>query len=51
MSRGKETYGRLAGGASADVGGGFSIDAYGTTTLGHDHGQELGGQIGVKAHF
>ena len=51
VSRGKETYGRLAGGASADVGGGFSIDAYGTTTLGHDHGQELGGQIGVKAHF
>jgi uncharacterized protein YhjY with autotransporter beta-barrel domain/phospholipase/lecithinase/hemolysin len=50
-SRDKETYGRIAGGASADLGGGFSIDAYGTTTLGRDHGQELGGQLGVKARF
>jgi uncharacterized protein YhjY with autotransporter beta-barrel domain/phospholipase/lecithinase/hemolysin len=50
-SRDKETYGRLAGGASANVGGAFSIDVYGTTTLGRDHGQEIGGQIGVKAHF
>jgi outer membrane lipase/esterase len=51
VSRGKQTYGRIAGGASADLGGGFSIDAYGTTTLGRDHGQELGGQLGVKARF
>lgn len=51
VSRGKETYGRIAGGASADLGGGFSIDAFGTTTLGRNHGQELGGQVGVKAHF
>lgn len=50
-SRDKQTYGRLAGGASANVGGAFSIDVYGTTTLGRNHGQEIGGQIGVKAHF
>ena len=47
----KQTYGRLAGGASANLGGGFSIDVFGTTTLGRDHGQEMGGQLGVKAHF
>jgi phospholipase/lecithinase/hemolysin/uncharacterized protein YhjY with autotransporter beta-barrel domain len=47
----KQTYGRLAGGASADLGSGFSIDVFGSTTLGRDHGQEMGGQLGVKAHF
>jgi outer membrane lipase/esterase len=51
VSSGKETYGRIAGGASADIGSGFSIDAYGTTTLGRNGGQELGGQVGVKARF
>ncbi len=51
VTRDKETYGRIAGGASADVGSGISIDAFGTTTLGRDHGQEMGGQIGVKARF
>ena len=51
VTRDKETYGRIAGGASADIGSGISIDAYGTTTLGRDHGQELGGQLGVKARF
>jgi len=51
VHRGKETYGRLAGGASADLIGGVSVDAFVSTTLGRDHGQELGGNIGVKARF
>jgi uncharacterized protein YhjY with autotransporter beta-barrel domain/phospholipase/lecithinase/hemolysin len=51
VRRGKETYGRLAGGASADLFGGLSVDAFVSTTLGRDHGQELGGNIGVKARF
>ena len=50
-TRDKETYGRVAGGASADLGGNISIDAYASTTLGHDHGEEMGGQLGVKARF
>ena len=51
VRRGKETYGRLSGGASADLFGGLSIDAFVSTTLGRNHGQELGGNIGVKARF
>ena len=50
-TRDKETYGRVAGGASADLGSNISIDAYATTTLGRDHGEEMGGQLGVKARF
>jgi len=50
-TRDKETYGRVAGGASADLGGDISIDAYASTTLGHNHGEEMGGQLGVKARF
>jgi hypothetical protein len=50
-TRDKETYGRVAGGASADLGGNISIDAYASTTLGHNHGEEMGGQLGVKARF
>ena len=46
----KQTYGRLSGGASANIGG-ISIDASATTTLSRKGGQELGGQIGVKAKF
>ena len=33
------------------VSGNISIDAYASTTLGHDHGEEMGGQLGVKARF
>jgi hypothetical protein len=51
VRRGKETYGRLSGGASADLFSGLSIDAYVSTTLGRNHGQEVGGNIGVKARF
>lgn len=51
VRRGKETYGRLSGGASADLFSGLSVDAFVSTTLGRDHGQELGGNIGVKTRF
>ena len=44
VRRGKETYGRLSGGAAADLIGGVSVDAFVSTTLGRDHGQELGGK-------
>ncbi len=47
----KETYGRLAGGASASITGGLSVDAFATTTLGRNHGQEVGANVGVKAAF
>lgn len=51
VARGQETYGRLSGGASADLFSGVSVDAYVSTTLGRDHGQELGANVGVKARF
>jgi outer membrane autotransporter protein len=47
----KETYGRLAGGASASLASGLSVDAFATTTLDRNHGQEVGAQVGVKAAF
>jgi uncharacterized protein YhjY with autotransporter beta-barrel domain/phospholipase/lecithinase/hemolysin len=50
-TRDKETYGRVAGGASADLGGNLSIDAYASTTIGRNKGQEMGGQLGVKVRF
>lgn len=51
VTRNKETYGRLAGGASANIIGGVSLDAFVTTTLGADNGQEVAGQLGLKAAF
>ncbi|HEV2594453.1 MAG TPA: autotransporter domain-containing protein [Sphingomicrobium sp.] len=51
VRRGKETYGRLSAGASADLLSGLSVDVFASTTLGRDHGQELGGNVGVKARF
>lgn len=51
VARGKQTYGRLSGGASADLFKGLSIDAFVSTTIGRDHGQEVGGNLGVKATF
>ena len=47
----KQTYGRLSGGASATLVGGVSIDAFASTTLSRDNGQEIGGQVGLKARF
>jgi uncharacterized protein YhjY with autotransporter beta-barrel domain/phospholipase/lecithinase/hemolysin len=50
VSRGKDTYGRLSGGASVNLGR-VSLDAAASTTISRDGGQELGAQIGVKARF
>lgn len=51
ISRDQQTYGRLAVGASAELTGGVSIDAYVSTTISRDGGQETGGQLGLKARF
>lgn len=47
----KQTYGRLSGGASASINNAISIDAFASTTLSRDGGQEVGGVVGVKARF
>lgn len=47
----RETYGRISGGASAAISGNLSIDAFASTTIGRNHGQEVGAQVGVKAAF
>ena len=47
----KQTYGRLSGGASANLTSNLSIDAFASTTLSRDGGEEVGGAVGVKAHF
>jgi outer membrane lipase/esterase len=51
VPRRKDTYGRLSGGASVNVVGAVSVDASLNTTISRDNGQEVGGQLGVKAHF
>ena len=51
VGRSKETYGRLSGGASANIIGGVSLDATVSTTLGRDHGNETGASVGLKARF
>jgi len=47
----KQTYARLSGGASASLTSALSIDAFVSTTLGRNHGQVTGGNLGVKARF
>jgi uncharacterized protein YhjY with autotransporter beta-barrel domain/phospholipase/lecithinase/hemolysin len=51
VSRGKDTYGRISGGASANVGNTVSIDLTMATTVGRNGGQETSGQLGLKARF
>jgi outer membrane autotransporter protein len=51
VPRGKDTYGRLAVGGNANLVGSLSLDAFVTTTFGREDGQEVAGQIGVKARF
>jgi outer membrane autotransporter protein len=46
----KQTYGRLSGGANVNIGS-LSLDASATTTLSRKGGQEIGGQLGLKANF
>jgi uncharacterized protein YhjY with autotransporter beta-barrel domain/phospholipase/lecithinase/hemolysin len=51
VARGQETYGRFSAGGSASLTSGISVDAFVSTTFGRDHGNEVGGQVGVKARF
>lgn len=51
VPRRKDTYGRLAGGASAEIVGRVSLDAFVSTTVGRSEGQEVAGNLGVKARF
>jgi outer membrane lipase/esterase len=51
VTRGKDTYGRVSGGASADLSGALSLDAVISTTFGRNDGQESSAQVGVKARF
>jgi outer membrane lipase/esterase len=50
-SRSKQTYARVSGGGSASITSGLSVDAFISTTLGRNDGQELGAQLGLKAKF
>ena len=47
----KQTYGRGSIGASADVWRGIGINVSASSTFGRDGGQEVSGQLGVKAQF
>lgn len=47
----KQTYGRISGGASANLVGGISIDAFASTTFSRKGGNEVSGQLGLKARF
>jgi outer membrane lipase/esterase len=47
----KQTYGRLAGGASATLNSALSVDAFVSTTLSHKGGNVTGGNVGVKVRF
>ena len=50
-SRGKDTYGRLSGGASANLSNALSFDLVMSTTVGRNDGQETSAQLGLKARF
>ena len=47
----KQTYGRLSGGASANLNGALSLDAFVSTTLSRKGGNATGGNVGVKVRF
>jgi uncharacterized protein YhjY with autotransporter beta-barrel domain/phospholipase/lecithinase/hemolysin len=47
----KETYGRVTIGASVDVFSGIGINVSGSSTFGHDGGEEVSGRVGLKAGF
>ena len=51
VGRTKDTYARISGGASASLSTGISLDATLSTTMSRDDGQEVSGQLGVKARF
>jgi uncharacterized protein YhjY with autotransporter beta-barrel domain len=47
----KQTYGRVSGGAAANLIGGISVNAFASTTFGRKGGNEVSGQVGLKAGF
>ncbi|HEY8591876.1 MAG TPA: autotransporter domain-containing protein [Sphingomicrobium sp.] len=47
----KQTYGRLTAGANVRLLPNLSVDVAGSTTFARDGGDELGGQVGLKASF
>ena len=51
ISGGSETYGRISGGASANILGGTSLDAAFSTTIGRDGGNDLGAHLGLRMGF
>jgi outer membrane lipase/esterase len=51
VTRRKDTYARISGGASATLWGSATIDAALTSTVGRNSGQEFGAQFGVRAKF
>ncbi len=50
-TRDKETYGRITGGATADVSGNLSIDASASSTLARSGSEEMGGQLSARMRF
>jgi len=51
VDRKQETYGRFAGGASANILGSASINAAVSATVGRDSGDEIGAQLGLRLGF
>jgi uncharacterized protein YhjY with autotransporter beta-barrel domain len=51
VERAKDTYGRVTGGATANISGALSFDVVMSSTFGRDGGQETGAQLGFKARF
>jgi uncharacterized protein YhjY with autotransporter beta-barrel domain/phospholipase/lecithinase/hemolysin len=49
--RSKKAYGRIAGGASAAILSGVSLDALMSTTLGRDDGNEVSAHVGLSLGF
>jgi outer membrane autotransporter protein len=51
VSRGKDTYGRVSGGATANVSNALSFDVTMSTTVSRKGGAETSAQLGLKARF
>lgn len=51
INRSKKTYGKIAGGGSAEITPGIAVDAFVSTTVNRKQGQEIGGQLSLKAKF
>jgi hypothetical protein len=49
--RDKGVYTRLSGGASAALGGAISVNAFVSSTLGKDQGNETSAHVGLRAGF